>query len=75
MTGVPSFHTAFCLILYTIVCGLALWTEFTFHPPLWVHMALWIPLILLLTFAFLRLAKSTLLVLQYKNKAGEGRRS
>ena len=63
------------LIVGAIVCGLALFVEFHFHPPLWVHMLLWIPLILILTFGFLRLAKSTLLVLQYKHKAGEGRRS
>ena len=62
------------LIVGAIVCGLALWVEFTFHPPLWVHMLLWIPLILVLTFGFLRLAKSTLLVLQFKRGAGEGRR-
>jgi uncharacterized protein (DUF983 family) len=47
--------------------------EFDFHPPLWVHAVLWIPLICILTFAFLRLAKSALLVLQFKHKAGEGR--
>jgi uncharacterized protein (DUF983 family) len=34
---------------------------------------LWIPLILILSFAMLRLMKSALLVLQYKHKAGEGR--
>ena len=56
-----------------IVCGLALWVEFTFQPPLWVHAVLWLPLICLLTAIFLRLSKSALLVLQYKHKAGEGR--
>ena len=61
------------LIVGAIVCGLALWTEFTFSPPLWVHAVLWIPLICILTAGFLRLAKSALLVLQYKHKAGEGR--
>ena len=53
------------LIVGAIVCALALFVEFHFHPPLWVHMVLWVPLILVLTFGFLRLAKSTLLVLQY----------
>jgi uncharacterized protein (DUF983 family) len=53
--------------------GLALWVEFTFQPPLWVHAVLWLPLICLLTAIFLRLSKSALLVLQYKHKAGEGR--
>ncbi len=61
------------LVVGAIVAGLALWTEFTFQPPLWVHAVLWTPLIVLLTFVFLRLIKSALLVLQYKHKAGEGR--
>jgi uncharacterized protein (DUF983 family) len=61
------------LIVGAIVCGLALWVEFTWSPPLWVHAVLWTPLICLLTAGFLRLSKSALLVLQYKHKAGEGR--
>jgi uncharacterized protein (DUF983 family) len=61
------------LIVGAIVCGSALWVEFTYQPPLWVHAALWLPLICLLTALFLRLSKSALLVLQYKHKAGEGR--
>src|ERR1019366_5916378 len=62
------------LIVGAIVCGLALFVEFHFHPPFWVHAVLWLPLILILTFGFLRLTKSTPLVMQYKHKAGEGRR-
>jgi uncharacterized protein (DUF983 family) len=61
------------LVVGAIVAGLALWTEFTFQPPLWLHAVLWTPLIVILTFAFLRVIKSALLVLQYKHKAGEGR--
>jgi uncharacterized protein (DUF983 family) len=61
------------LIVGAIVCGLALYVEFTFHPPYWVHALLWIPLIAALTLTVLRLSKSALLVLQYKHKAGEGR--
>ena len=49
--------------------------EFTFSPPYWVHAVLWMPLIVILSLVFLRLSKSTLLVLQYKHKAGEGRAS
>ena len=37
------------LIVGAIVCGLALWVEFTFSPPYWVHAVLWLPLICLLT--------------------------
>ena len=62
------------LIVGAIVAGLALWVEFTYSPPYWVHAVLWIPLIVILSLVFLRLSKSTLLVLQYKHKAGEGRR-
>lgn len=63
------------LIVGAIVAGLALWVEFTWSPPIWLHLLLWIPLICLLTAGILRLAKSALLVLQYKHKAGEGRLS
>ena len=62
------------LIVGAIVCAGALYVEFTFSPPYWVHAVLWVPLIVILSLTFLRLSKSTLLVLQYKHKAGEGRR-
>jgi uncharacterized protein (DUF983 family) len=61
------------LIVGAIVCGGALYVEFTFHPPYWVHAVLWIPAVAILSLALLRLAKSLLLVLQYKHKAGEGK--
>ena len=61
------------LIVGAIVAGLALYVEFTFSPPYWVHALLWIPLCVILSFSFLGLSKSTLLVLQYRHKAGEGR--
>ena len=61
------------LVVGAIVCGAALWVEFTFQPPLWVHAVLWTPAIAVLTFAILRLFKSALLVLQYRHRAGEGR--
>ena len=61
------------LIVGAIVAGGALIVEFTYQPPYWVHAVIWLPLIIILTFGLLRLAKSTLLVLQYKHRAGEGR--
>jgi len=61
------------LVVGAIVVGLALVVEFTYQPPLWVHAILWTPLIVILTFGFLRVIKSALLVLQYRHKAGEGR--
>jgi uncharacterized protein (DUF983 family) len=61
------------LLVGAIVTGGALWVEFTYQPPYWVHAVLWIPLIGVLTLTFLRLTKAFLLVLQYKHRAGEGK--
>lgn len=61
------------LIAGGLVTAAALYVEFTFTPPIWVHALLWIPLTTLLILALLRWAKALLLVLQYRNKAGEGR--
>lgn len=63
------------LIVGAIVCASALYVEFTFAPPIWVHVALWLPLAAILTFGLLRYLKALLLILQFKNKAGEGRLS
>jgi uncharacterized protein (DUF983 family) len=60
------------LIVGAIVCGLALWVEFTFQPPLWVHAVLWLPLILIVTLAPLRMLKGLLIALQYHHKAAPG---
>lgn len=56
-----------------IVCGSALVVEAKYSPPYWVHAILWLPLIAVVVLGGLRLAKSTLMVLQYKHRAGEGR--
>ena len=56
-----------------IVVGLALAVEIKYAPPLWVHALLWLPLILVVTLAPLRLIKGLLIALQYHHKAAEGR--
>ena len=61
------------LIIGFIVVGLALWMEVSLNPPLWLHFLLWIPLTLFLSLTALRLIKGLLIVLQYRNKAAEGR--
>ena len=63
------------LIVGAIVVGGALILEVNVSPPYWVHVAIWVPAAIILTVAFLRLAKALLLVLQYKNQAREGRLS
>jgi len=56
-----------------IVVFAALITEFAYQPPYWMHAALWLPLILIVTLAPLRLIKGLLIALQYHHKAAEGR--
>ena len=56
-----------------IVVFAALITEVVYQPPYWVHAALWLPLILIVTLAPLRLIKGLLIALQYHHKAAEGR--
>ena len=55
------------------ILGLALYVEFTYEPPVWVHMALWGLLTPLVALVVLRFLKSMLIALQYRNKAEEGR--
>jgi uncharacterized protein (DUF983 family) len=56
-----------------IVVGAALVTEMVYRPPYWVHAALWLPLILILTLGPLRPMKGLMIALQYHHKAAEGR--
>lgn len=56
-----------------LVVMLALWVEFSFLPPWWVHPLLWIPLTLALVLVSLRFAKGLLLALEYRNRAAVGR--
>jgi uncharacterized protein (DUF983 family) len=56
-----------------LVVFAALITEVVYQPPYWLHAALWLPLILLLTLAPLRMIKGLLIALQFHHKAAEGR--
>ena len=60
-------------ILGFLVCGLALYVEFTFEPPVWVHVVLWGLGTPILALIILRFLKAALIALQYRNKAEEGR--
>jgi len=61
------------MVLGVLVLGLALIVEFKLAPPVWVHVLLWAPITLLLAFGILRPMKATLIALQFKHKAEEGR--
>ena len=56
-----------------IVVALAMWVEFAYEPPLWVHMALWAPLTIVLSLALVRPFKGVLIALQFQHRAEEGR--
>ena len=61
------------MIVGAIITALAVTVQLKFNPPYWVHILLWFPLTLILVLGFLRLAKAALLVLEYRNRAREGR--
>ncbi len=56
-----------------IVVAAALVTEVVYKPPFWVHAALWLPLILIVTIAPLRPMKGLMIALQHHHKAAEER--
>ncbi len=61
------------LIAGFVVTGAALLVEIAYQPPLWVHAVLWLPLGLGLPLLLLRPFKATMLALQYRFRAEEGR--
>ena len=68
--GPAAFLT---LIVGALVMAVAVTLQLTFAPPLWLQMAIWIPVTALLVVGSLRLAKGALIVLEYRNAAREGR--
>jgi len=64
--GPAAFLT---MVIGAVVVGLALWVEFTFAPPLWVHLVVWAPLIVGSTLWGLRISKAALLAAEFKRKA------
>lgn len=62
------------LIVGAIGCFGLLFTEFTFHPPVWLQLIIWLPLMGLMTLGALRPFKAILIALQFRNRAAEARR-
>ena len=56
------------LMLGMLVVGLAALVEVNFSPPIWVHLVLWAPLILIGAVAMLRPLKAGLIALQYRHR-------
>ena len=62
----PAFFVI--TLLGALITGLAAWVELAFSPPLWVHIALWLPLVTLGTVYLLRISKALLIAWQYRHR-------
>jgi uncharacterized protein (DUF983 family) len=61
------------LIVGMIVIFSMLIVELTYHPPIWLHLVLWLPLATVLTLGLLRPFKGVLIAMQFHNKASQAR--
>ena len=68
--GPAAFLT---LAIGALIVVLAVGLELSFNPPVWLHVALWLPLTLVATLFSLRIAKAAMLALEYRHQAREGR--
>ena len=63
------------LLVGAIGCVGLLYTEMTFHPPIWVELAIWIPITAVLSVGAMRPLKSILIAAQIHFKASEAKGS
>ncbi len=56
-----------------LVVFTALFIEIAFSPPMWVHLAIFLPLVLGLSLGLMRPGKGVMIALQLKNRAGEAK--
>ena len=59
------------IVLGAVVGGLAIWTEFHFSPPIWVHILLWPTVATPAAILLMRLAKSAMIAMQYRHRSTE----
>lgn len=62
------------LVIGALIVGGALYVEFTFSPPFWLHLLLWPPLTAGLVVGMTRLAKNFFIVQAYRMRGGAGGR-
>jgi uncharacterized protein (DUF983 family) len=60
-------------VVSPLVIALAVIAENLFHPAPYMHLIIWIPTTIVLCLALLRPFKATLVALQFKHNAHEGR--
>lgn len=59
----PPYFTM--MIVGHLIVGLVLWAEIVYAPPVWLHLALWLPLTLILSLALMRPVKGIIVALQW----------
>jgi uncharacterized protein (DUF983 family) len=59
------------MVLGFVVVGAAIWVDFTFNPPLWLHAVIWPPVTLVLVLVMTRYLKSFFSVQQYHVRRAE----
>jgi uncharacterized protein (DUF983 family) len=62
----PPYFTM--VIVGHIVIAAVLMVEVAYHPAVWVHLALWIPLTVILSVALLPMVKGAVVGLQWANR-------
>ena len=65
--GPAAFLT---LILGTLIVACAIVLELTAHPPLWVHLIVWLPVTWAGVIGALRIAKAALLAAEFRAREG-----
>ncbi len=66
----PAVFVSFAAGL--LVVGMALVLDALYQPPIWVHLLVSLPLVLVLCLGLLRPLKGLLIALQYRNRAENG---
>ncbi len=62
------------LVVGFLIVFSALFTEIAYHPPVWVHLVVWLPLGAALCLGLLRPMKGLMIAAQIRNKASQHRR-
>ncbi len=66
-----SFAVPILMVLGFIIIGLAIWFDFTYSPPLWLHAVIWPPVTLVLAVIMTRYLKSFFAIQQYHTRKSE----
>jgi uncharacterized protein (DUF983 family) len=61
------------MLLGFMMLGAALFVEFRYNPPVWIHIAVFGPLTIVAAIGIIRPLKALLIASQYHHKSGQGR--